>query len=330
MDRLRLGVIGCGAMVRTHVKELVAREEVEFVALADVNPAMAESFRQETLPEEAKDIPLFHDYREMIDQVELDGVIISTPHRFHYEQLKHSLQKGLHILVEKPMVCDVAQARELIELERQVGKVLVVAYQRRYQPHYRYIKAAIQAGELGGIKMAVGLMWQPWAWFVSQRSPWRADPKVGLGGMLTDSGSHLVDALLWTTGLRAREVFALVDNGPLAVDVYATLAIKFAGGAIGSISTTGTGPRPLEEDLSLYGSKGSIHLRSGAVFQQEAERALKKVRELPAGSSPAANFLDAVLGRDEVRSLASEALRVTELTQAAYQSAAIGRPVFIG
>ena len=88
-----------------------------------------------------KGIPTFGDYTEMLDRVKLDAVVISTPHTLHFEQIMTSLDSGLHVLSEKPMVCTVDHARQVIAKAADVEKIPMVSYQRHFGGNYRFIRS---------------------------------------------------------------------------------------------------------------------------------------------------------------------------------------------
>ena len=102
--KIRMGFIGCGGNASGHVKRVMEtlKNDVEVVALNDTSQASLDRLF-ERLPD-AKGLPTFSDYKEMIKKMELDAVEISTPHTLHFEQIMASMDAGLHVLTEKPMV----------------------------------------------------------------------------------------------------------------------------------------------------------------------------------------------------------------------------------
>lgn len=144
---------------------------------------------------------------------------------------------------------------------------------------------------------------------------------------MNDSGSHLLDILLWMTGLEPDGVTAYIDNLDTEVDINSALSVKFTNGAIGNISVLGNSPS-FREDIEIWGSKAAVHYYNGDLtyicagvpepFQPTG---------LPYRSNPDQNFIDAILGRDEVQAPAICGLRVVQLTQAAWESARACQPV---
>ena len=127
-DRIRTGFIGCGGNASSHIGRVLQIPEAEVVALCD--PSSDSLTRAKERNPEAKDLPEFTDYEKMLAEVELDAVQISTPHTLHFEQIMACLDKGLHVLSEKPMVCSVEHAHQVIAKAKQVDRTLMISYQQ--------------------------------------------------------------------------------------------------------------------------------------------------------------------------------------------------------
>lgn len=321
MPQVRIGFIGAGGIARSHMRRLAEIPEAEVVAFTE--PSVAAMERLVADYPEAAGAPVFTDYLEMLDQVEMDAVEIHTPHTLHHRQILDALASGKHVLTEKPMVCSVVHAQEV--MAAQGDRVLMISYQRHFQGPYIYIRDQIRSGALGELTYIAALQGQNW--LNSQRDAWRSDPALSGGGQLNDSGSHLVDILLWTTGLAAEEVSATINSYDLPVDIDSALAIRFANGARGTISIIGNSPMWWEE-FSVWGTAGCLLYRDGTIMQRRFDQeVMTAASELPADSTPDRNFVDVILGRDTNRVPAECGLRVIELTEAAWRSAELGRPV---
>ena len=321
--KIRVGFIGCGGISNGHANRLKNIPEARITALMDVDAGSLTRFQQ--AHSETRDCPVFRDHQEMLEKAELDAVEIHSPHTVHFQQIMDALDRGLHVLVEKPMVCKVEHAKQVIEKAEKVGTVVLVSYQRHYQPEFRYIKEQIASGNLGAVQFVSALQCQDW--YRSQQGKWRQDPALSGGGQLNDSGSHLVDVILWTSGLRVSEVSGYIDNLDTAVDINSALSLKFDNGGQGNISIVGNGPT-FWEDVTFCGLEGSIFHRRGKLFQQQLGGELFEPTDLPAGPASAdANFIQAILGREEVQCLPEDGLRVIELTEAAWESGKTGCPV---
>lgn len=321
-EKIRIGLIGCGGVMRFHAKQLLQIPEIEIVALDDISDEMLALF-YEAVPD-VKGLPVFSDYREMLDKVEMDAVEIATPHTLHFQQTMDCLDAGKHVLLEKPMVCTVDHARKLLEKVDQTQRILVLSYQRHYQPQFRYMRDVIQSGKLGNVTYISALQCQNWK--KGTVGKWRQDPALSGGGQLNDSGSHLVDIILWVTGLGVDEVCGYIDNCGTPVDINSALSMRFRNGAQASISVVGDAPT-FYEDFTIWGDQGILFYRNGELSHCGSDGKTFTPEQLPPAGNPDQNLVDAILGRDHVWSPPLCGLRVIELTQAAWKSAELGRPV---
>ena len=327
-ERIRLGLVGCGLIVRNvHARILLQMPEVEIAGLCD--PSRDNTALMTEAHPALKDVPVFAEYQDLVGKVRLDGVVISTPHVFHFPQISDALERGLHVLSEKPLVVRSDHARRLIELRDRQRRILLVAYQRHYQSGYRYLRKAVSEGRLGHLNMIVGH--QSENWLAANANRWRTDPAISGGGVMADVMSHILEALLWITGLQPEEVYARFDPRGTRVEVLATLSIRFAGGAIASISTGGDTRRArFHEEINLWGDHGALELvwDGGAVVTEwMPDKRVIPASECPPESSPARNFVNAVLGREPVECPAEWGLKVTLLKEAAWESGRTGRAV---
>lgn len=337
-QKVRVGLIGLGNNMMSHVGRLLQMPEVELVA--GVDPVEAMHTRTKERYPQLANLPLFTDYNEMLRQVQPDAVEISTPHAFHHRQILDALAAGKHVLVEKPMVNSVREAEEVIRARDEAGKVVLVSYQRHTQPTFVKIKELIESGAIGQVEFIQALQNQMWyaSKFRTPELPWRVHKDISGGGQLNDSGSHLVDILLYITDLEPETVFATQQSFRLEVDVNSAITVRFTNGAAGNISIVGQAPGiggSVWEDVTIYGSEGALYYRMMGQPDFKPTLELRKIGEpepvdlgeLPTASTPDQNFVDAILGRDEVKSPAECGLRVMQLSEAAWKSAESGAAV---
>ena len=324
-DKIRIGMIGCGGIAHGHVRRLLEVPEAEIVALNDISQDSIARMH-DAIPE-TRGLPVFDDYREMLDKVEMDAVEIATPHTLHFQQAMDSIDRGLHILLEKPMVCQVAHAEELIAHAKEKDRIIVLSYQRHYQPQFRYMKKVIDEGQIGQVTFVSALQCQGWK--TGTAGKWRQDPALSGGGQLNDSGSHLIDIILWTTGLAVSEVHGYIDNCGTPVDINSALSLKFGNGAQGTVSVVGDAPC-FYEDFTIWGENGMLFYRNGQLSHCGPDGKIFQPEDMPEGGNPDKNLIDAILGRDVVWSPPICGRRVIELTEAAWKSAQLGKPVQVG
>jgi predicted dehydrogenase len=334
--KIRIGLIGCGSNMTVHAGRLLEDPRVEIAGLAEPSEASLAAFRERRPP--LAGVPAFASHHDMLREIRPDAVEISTPHTLHFEQIVASLEAGCHVLVEKPMVSSAAHAREVIRLAEALKKVVLVSYQRRYQPAFRLMRQIIASGSIGEVQFVNALQNQQWYRGQKAAQRWRIRKALSGGGQLNDSGSHLVDALLFVTDLAPETVYCQQDFFDLEVDVNSAMTIRFAGGAMGNLAIVGNAPGmggAVWEDITIYGSEGAIYYRvmanldraPGIEVRLQSKQEPEAVAEMPAGTTPDANFVGAILGLEEVEAPPICGLRVAELSEAAWRSAETGRVV---
>lgn len=321
--KLRIGFIGAGGIAHAHMMRFHGVKQAEVVALTEPDRKALERFHA-AFPETAA-LPSYRDYREMIERETLDAVAVLSPHTLHYAQIRTSLEQGLHVLTEKPMVSSIREARDLIVFARKKKRVLMIAYQRHFEPTFRYMRDRIAEGVLGEIQYVQAVLSQEYLRLV--QGTWRLKKTLSGGGQINDSGSHMVDIIMWVTGLKVKQVYAVMDNFKTEVDINSALTLTFENGAMGNMSIIGNAPG-WYEDHTIVGSKGAFYLRQGlGLIQQDALGRPVKVRLPKVKKDPSSNFVDSILGKDTPEVPPECGLRTIEVTEAAWQSAASGKPV---
>jgi len=324
-DKIRVGFIGCGGNSRGHGRSIIQQPDAEIVALADISADAIQAFRGNVGV--SSEVPDYTDYKEMLAAVEMDAVEISTPHTLHFQQIIDSLDAGCHVLTEKPMVCTVEHAHKVIEKVKETGKHLMIGYQRHFSPTYVYCRNVVQSGELGKVHFVTAHQCQNW--YRNQQGRWRMVPELSGGGQLNDSGSHLLDILLWILEASPKEVFAMMEYFDAKVDILSAMTVRFDMGALCNISVVGHAIGGMHEDFTIWMENGTLFVRDGKLYREEQGAKMSEVpaEQLPEGAQKDRVFLDLILGKVENRVDASNGLRVIQLTEAAWKSAETGMPV---
>jgi predicted dehydrogenase len=318
--KLRLALSGCGGMSRSHTRALRDVPQAELVALMDIVPQATEKLAAEVASQGAPKPQLFTDFERMLDSMDLDGVILVTPHSVHFPQAMYALQKGAHVLVEKPMVTDRGQAKKLVAQAKKSGRVVSIAFQSTYTPEFQFIKELREKGELGKIQSFVGSLTQ--LWLRAGGGTWRTDPKMSGGGQLYDSGSHMLNAMLWLTDLQPVEVFCFSDYMGQKVDITSALVVKFQNGAMASLVISG--------DCPLFASRIEIHTSKAVIYTASHGNVLtyyhgRELVRYPRVSergtaTPVANFVASLLGKEEPKCPPIYGVRLAQLMDAVYES----------
>lgn len=341
MKPLHIALIGCGAISQAHLQWLAAIPEARVVALVDPLPEAIERAKTQWLrSDDASNVQTYADHRAMLDAVadHVDAAIVLTPHAHHYQPIHDCLDAHLHVLSEKPLATNSHDATELIKLARQRGRILMTAFQFPLLAPYRYAREMISGGSdgaLGQLEFVSASLSMDWTGI---DTPWRTDRELAGGGALLDSGSHLIDLILYLSGARPVKVMALTDNRASAVDIVSTLNIQFDGAFIGSISMIGHGP--WEWNIKFVGTKSALIFRDVEDLlhidasdydkplksQRKANR-LPHIDQLPPTITPADAFVHCALADDLGASNGDRALAVLHVVEAAYESARTGKAV---
>ena len=162
MDRVRLGVIGCGSMSRHHGRIFAQSvPEAEIVALVEPDANNLARYIAEIFPD-GPSPATFSDYRAMLAEATPDAVLIVSPHSYHFQQVIDSIDAGCHVLVEKPMVIRTEDAQALIAHASKHDKIVSVAFPGPFSCEFQYIRDLIARGDLGEIYMITGVCAQNW------------------------------------------------------------------------------------------------------------------------------------------------------------------------
>lgn len=257
MGALRTAVIGMGNMGSQYAALLLAGRipGMELRAVTRVPPKRLEALGL-ILPESLPVYPGADALFEALDAGELclDAVIIATPHRMHEAQSIAAMQRGLHVLCDKPAGIYSRQAR-LMEEARAEDLICAWIFHQRTYPSYRQIRQIVQSQTLGGLKR---VSWTATDWYRSnayyQSSSWRGTWKLDGGGTLLNQCPHNLDLLQWICGMPAR-TRAFCHNGryhPIEVEDDVTAYLEWDNGATGVfIASTGEAPGVNRLEITL-------------------------------------------------------------------------------
>jgi predicted dehydrogenase len=326
MAGVRIGMVGAGGMGNHHAREAMKREDARVVAACDPSEAALERLAKSV----GSDVPRYPTLDAMLAAGGLDAVVVTTPHTQHADHVRACLQAGLHVLVEKPMATTARDARELIALAEKAGKVLAIAYQRHGDGRFIRARQLLRDGIIGDIRLIHVIIAQDCLDIFRPGASWRADPALSGGGHFMDTGSHIIDILLWTTGLEPKRVQAFISKEGTLVDVVTAVAVEFTNGAVGTVAATSLSPE-WREEFTYYGENGVMRFGAAEPLryqQRDGDTVLPRAAE--GGRPPLQNFLNAILQGEPVQAPPVCGLRVAQLTEAAYASAASGKPEPVG
>jgi predicted dehydrogenase len=257
---MNIGIIGLSNYLsEIYVPHFTPGKEDQIVAVCDPGKADAFAALQRAQPALQK-AHFFTNPAEMIASQQLDVVLISSPHCYHYEQAVLCLEAGIHVMMDKPLACSYADALNLVEKAEQSRLKLAVAIQRRFTHAYRYAKEAYETGRLGQVKMVQCLSSHtPWG---DYNQGWRGTIEQGCGGVLIDIGYLLIDTVLWMLNTWPQQVFASATPTGHEVEQSVLMVASLANGTLLNAAVSYECPiTSTQEEFSIYGSQGGLYTR---------------------------------------------------------------------
>ncbi|MBE5786583.1 MAG: Gfo/Idh/MocA family oxidoreductase [Clostridiales bacterium] len=258
MEKIRLGIIGVGNMGSAHIRNVLDGKcpEVEVCAFADRRESRR-NWGKEQLPDAA----VYTEGTDLIAGGNLDAVLIATPHYQHPFLARAAMEKGMHVMVEKPAGVYTLQVRDMIAAaEAHPDLSFAMMFNQRTNCVYRKLKEMLDHGELGELKR---VSWLITNWYRTQQyydsGAWRATWAGEGGGVLLNQCPHQLDLLQWLCGLPTK-VHAFCHEGKwhdIEVEDDVTAYLEYENGATGVFITT-TGDAPGTNRLEITGTKGKV------------------------------------------------------------------------
>jgi scyllo-inositol 2-dehydrogenase (NADP+) len=249
---IKFGIIGFGFMGHVHASTLAKLEEVELVAICDID--------DEKLSDAPEGVKTYKDMDELLSLKEIDVVILSVSNHIHKEAVIKSAQAGKHILLEKPAAMSLPEFDEMMEVVNRCGVKLSVHQQRRWDKDFRVSKEVYDNNMVGKVYTIQTMLYG----INGNMHDWHVFKKYG-GGMLYDWGVHLIDQMLWMIDSKIKTVFADVRNViNEEVDDYFKILLRFENGIMGEVEL-GTyfladREKWFERHWFIGGNNGSMYL----------------------------------------------------------------------
>lgn len=274
---MKIAVLGLnhGFTLAQQVKQIAG---LTLVAVAGSNVSAEERAKE-------LDVPLYENYKELIDKCLLDGVIITLPNHLHKEAVKYCADKGIHCLVEKPIADTSEAAREMIDYCQEKQIQLLVGHHRRYSTKINHLKHLLESKVIGDL-VGVNMIWALAKDKEYYKEAWRV--KAG-GGPLLINGIHDLDNLLYVTNLRIESVYGVKGNKIRSAEVEDTVSaiLEAEDGTVIHYFLTDGVPSPWSYEFNLrenpiyhfydedcyyfFGTKGSLAFPSFRCYQYSEE-----------------------------------------------------------
>jgi UDP-N-acetyl-2-amino-2-deoxyglucuronate dehydrogenase len=256
---IRFGLIGCGRVAPRHASAVQELPNANLVAVADLIESRVQRYASEYGAE------AFLDYRNLLEQKDIDIVNICTPSGTHTQIAIDAMQAGKHVIVEKPIALSLEDADRMITTAKVEGVKLCVVLQNRYNQPIIDLRQIVDEGRIGKLLLGNATV----RWYRPQEyyeDGWHGTLSMD-GGALMNQSIHHIDALQWFMG-EVQSVFAF--TGTLAHFMEAedtgVAVIRFKSGGLGVVEgSTITYPQNLEGSLALFGEKGSVKVGGTAL-----------------------------------------------------------------
>lgn len=339
IEKARIAVIGAGWWATfTHIPGLQAHPGVGELILCD-----ADAGKLDAAGEAYHIAKTYTDLTLMLQNEQLDGAVIATPHATHYKLAKACLERGVQVMIEKPMTLFARDARDLIETAQAHKIEIVMGYPYHFTAHVNRCRQIIQSGELGPIQLVNCFMAshildllrgddgssQGARYAVHGPGNVYSQPHLSGGGQGHLQITHSAGLMFFVTDLRARRVNALMHKHGLPLDLIDVMMVEFEGGALGVVSGTGNQGSASggKVDLEVHCENGSLYLNANAGVVEIHRRSQEpETIQVPEADryprfATSHNLVDLVLGKASNGSPAAVGWRTVELLDAAYRSA---------
>lgn len=327
-DQYDVGIIGTGFLGCALGREFQRHDAGAVAAVTDIDPDnLDEAGREFDLDDEDR----YEDYEVMLDEADLDVIAITTPHALHAEQIHAGLDRDLHVLCEKPLCTDLDDAKELVRRVEDSDRTVMLGFQRHLDTAFREAREYWHA-DGHEPKFITAEVTQDWINAVG--GSWKANPDLSGGGQLYDTGSHLVDSVIWTTGLRPESVTAemVFEDDEQRLDTQAMLTVRFENDAVATIAVSGDAPR-VNEGIHMWGDEGCTQIdgtewNPRQYSEINADGDIIRPNVNWGSEQPKADaFIEAIETGEEPPATVRDGFKTVAVTEAAYEAARSGERV---
>jgi predicted dehydrogenase len=247
--KFKWGILGPGRIAHQFAYGLKVIDDATLYAVASSNLERAETFANEY-----GGAKTYNSYEALINDPQVDGIYISTPHRFHFDNILQCLKGGKPVLCEKPLTVNAAETRQLINTARENKVFLMEALWTRYLPIYSVVRQWLDDGAIGEISLMVGTFGfnAP----KDKEDRWQ-NPELA-GGTLLDMGVYPIAVSQWVMKAQPKSFVSMAHLGNTGVDELTTVLLKYENDVISQFHSSFLSNNV--NDFLIYGSKGYIRI----------------------------------------------------------------------
>ena len=345
---LKVAVIGTG-MGRYHMKEYVESPDVNLAAVCDLNREEAMFFAKQYGAEK-----VVSDYRDLWEVPNLDAVSIAVPNFLHAQIAIEALERGLHVMCEKPMATTLADAKQMVETAAAQNKRLMIGMSQRFKPQSLALRDIVSRGELGEIYYArttwIRRRGVPVIHFGSGgsmgRGAWFVDREKAGAGALFDIGVHMFDLTWWLMGNPkpvsvSASSYRNLWNEEFArrgvkydIDELSSAFVRFENGVTAVFDVSWAANQDNEINVRVFGTEAGFQVYPPVVYREprwgELHTDAIEIKEVEAGLTPRRHFVDCIRDPDKpMIASGQECLTVMVVLDAIQRSAACGHEVTV-
>ncbi len=313
---MRLGLIGAGGIAQTYVQALAQSATAELVGVADVRAEAAQALAERI------GCAAFGSHEELVERTACEGAIVCTPPITHPDICCGLLDRGVHVLCEKPLAVGPEEARAMVEAAERSDAQLTMASKFRYARDVVEAKSIVTSGLIGDVVLFENAFTSR----VEMKNRWNSDPTISGGGVLVDNGTHSVDILRYFLGplveIQVVEGRRIQD---IPVEDTVRVFVRSAAGVMGSIDLSWSLNKELPFYISVYGSSGTLHVGWKESKFRRASDAEWTVfgngyEKVQAFCSQIDNFVRSTRGVEAPLITLADALASVEVISAAYEA----------
>ena len=340
---MKYALIGCGRIAVNHIKAVV-NNKIDMVAVCDIVPKNIDILFSKTAYEGSP--ARYTDYKKMIaEHPEIQLIAIATESGIHAEIALYCIDRGINIIIEKPMAMSMNDADEIVRRSKEKNVKVSVCHQNRFNVAVQQMRTALENGRFGKISHgSINVRWNRNRNYYEQ-APWRGK-WASDGGCLFNQCIHGIDLLRWMMGDEVDEIYGVTKqqfHDYLECEDIGMAVVKFKNGAIGTIEgTVNVYPQNLEETLNLFGEKGTVKIGGKSTnnidvwnFYDETDedkknKGLEEITSNVYGNGHTSLYADVIKAIEEDRNPYIDAVagrNAVEMILAIYMSAASGKPI---
>lgn len=323
---IRIGLVGCGRIAQTHLDALKTVDGCRLVGVADVREETARSVAEQYGTE------AHGDHRDLLGGDSIDAAIVCTPPATHAEIAGFFLEKGVHVLCEKPLAVSFQEAQKLVAKAEAANRTIMMATKFRYVDDVIKAKGIIDSGILGEVILVENVFCSK----VDMHNRWNSDRKLGGGGVLIDNGTHSVDIARYLLGpivaVRAEEGRRIQN---LEVEDTCRLFLRTANRAMVAIDLSWSIHKERDAYIEVFGPEGALAIGwKGSKYRQSEKLGWvsfgRGYDKMSAFASQLRNFAGSIRGKEAPLITAEGALESVRVIEAAYRSLDSDKWVEIG